>query len=71
MINVISQTTSERNKETQELFEQCKPYLDDGYSLSHALIIVKELTYSTGFQNRAWFKELRQYAKTQGYDSRV
>ena len=67
MIRVISQSTSERNHETRELFKQCKIYLDKGYSLTQSVRLVKEISYTTGFQNRTWYKELRKYAKSQGY----
>jgi len=66
-IKVISQSTSERNNETKELFRQCKIYLDNGYSLTQSVRLVKELNYNTGFQNRRWFKDLKDYAKTEGY----
>ena len=69
MIKVISQTTAERDQETMELFHECKPYLDNGYSLSHAVMEIKGIKH--GFQGRKWFKELRKYAKKEGYDGRV
>ena len=70
MINVISQSTSERENETHQLFQECKVYMDNSYSLSHAVRIVKDLSY-TSFHNSRWYKDLREYAKSQGYDARV
>lgn len=66
MIRVIQQSTAERKKETKELFELIKPYLDKGYSFNNAIHEV------TGFRvrsvNRGWHKDLIEYGKSQGYD---
>lgn len=64
---VISQTTAERRQETKDLFEQCKPYLDEGMGLVQALMIVKDLR-SRHIYSLAWYKEVRDYAYAQGYD---
>ena len=65
MIRVIETTTAERKAETIALFEKIKPYLNQGYSFKKAL--EKETDLSINFKN-GWFKDLINYAKTQGYD---
>jgi len=64
MITVISQTTAERNQETQELFQECKPLLDEGLTIGQAVKKVLGLKHNT-FYNQAWFKEVKNYAKQQ------
>lgn len=70
MITVISQTTAERNEETRLLFEQVKPYLDDGYSYTAALKKVGRITNNAKgyYYNQAWFRELKAYGESQGYE---
>lgn len=65
-ITVISQSTSEREQETVDLFEKCKPYLDEGVPLIDALQIIKNTTHNQ-FYSQAWYKELKSYAESQGY----
>ena len=65
-IKVISQNTAERRAETQKLFEQIEPLLNEGYSLTSAVKEIKGLN-NTAFQQRAWYKELRDFAIEQGY----
>lgn len=65
-ITVISQNTQERENETKQLFEKCKPYLDRGETLSNAVQKVENRKHNK-FNNQAWFKELRKYAYQQGY----
>ena len=70
MITVISQTTSERNEETRQLFEQIRPLLDDGYGYMSALIQIGRVTAvesKNGYYNHAWFRDLRAYGESQGY----
>ena len=66
-ITVIEQTTEERKNETEELFLECKPYLDKGYPLAKAVQKVKNSNHSF-FYRQAWFKELREYARSKGYE---
>ena len=66
MINVISQTTAERQQETAELFEQCRPYLEKGMSLRKA--VHQGTNRKVSNTRNGWFVELKEYAKTQGYD---
>ena len=70
MITVISQTTSERNEETRQLFEQIQPLLDEGYGYMSALVQIGRVTKSEskcGYYRHAWFRELRAYGESQGY----
>lgn len=66
MIKVIQQSTAERKQETIELFQKIKPLLDKGYSFTKAITKVTDLNV-TNYRN-GWFKDLIDYAKTQGYD---
>lgn len=66
MIKVIETSTAERKQETIKLFQQIQPLLDKGYSFNKALTEVTDLSV-TNFKN-GWFKDLIDYAKTQGYD---
>ena len=66
MINVITKTTEERRAETVELFEACKPYLDRGMSLRKAVYESSGRRVSN--VKNGWFRELIDYAKTQGYE---
>ncbi len=65
-IKVISQTTAERREETARLYEKCKPYLDQGYSIHKAAWTVTG-TQPTNSKN-GWYRELIDYAISQGYD---
>ena len=66
-IKVVERTTADVDEETKELFEQCKPYLDDGLGFYDALRIVKNIPETSCFGNRSWYKRFKAYAKTQGY----
>ena len=66
MIRVIQQSTEERKAETIQLFEKIKPLLDKGYSFNKALSEVTDLSVTN--YRCGWFKDLIDYAKTQGYD---
>lgn len=71
MITVIEQSTSERQAETRELFEQIQPLLDEGYGYMSALIKIGRVTKSNskcGYYRHAWFRDLREYGESQGYD---
>ena len=69
MIKVITQTTNERKKETKELFEQIRPYLDNGVSFANA---VKQVTGKKSFPiHNGFFRELIEYGRTLGYDKTI
>ena len=65
-ITVISQNTEERQQETIDLFNQCKPYLKQGMKLVDALQIIKHTKHNR-FYNQRWYRELKSYAESQGY----
>ena len=65
-ITVISQSTIERNHETMELFNLCRPYLDEGYSLSYTVMKLKNYSHRS-FTRMRWYKDLKNYAQKQGY----
>ena len=65
-IKVISQNTSERKEETKQLFEQCRPLMDQGYTLGKAVQKVLNINH-LGFYGLRWYKDLREYTESQGY----
>ena len=69
-ITVITQTTEERNQETKDLFEQIRPLLDEGYSYMTACIMIgrADKKLRNHYYSYGWFKDLKAYGKTQGYD---
>ncbi|MBQ6220157.1 MAG: hypothetical protein IJH63_10465 [Methanobrevibacter sp.] len=66
-IKVISQSTSEREAETKELFEEIKPLLDNHLTYSDAVCQVKNIKDKYLIYQRAWFKDLIKYGETKGY----
>ena len=64
-INVISQSSKERREEIKKLFEEMKPYLDDGKTYNQAVSIVKNT--KTTYSHTQWFKDLVEYGESQGY----
>ena len=63
-IKVITQTTTERKAETRRLYEACLPYLEQGYSIFKA---AWKVTGTKPHCRVAWYRDLREYAKTQEY----
>lgn len=61
-IKVITQTTAERKAETARLYEACRPYLEQGYSIFKA---AWKVTGKTPNCRKGWYRDLREYAKTQ------
>ena len=64
---ILERTTQEVDQETQELFQKCKPYLDQGIGFYKTLQIVLDLPTTTGIGSRSWYHRFRDYALTQGY----
>ena len=66
---ILGQSSTERENETRRLFESIKPYLDEGYSFTEALIETGRIKNPHQFKIRnGWGRELREYAEEQGYD---
>lgn len=70
MINVISQSTSERRDEVRRNFEKIRPYLDEGLNYALACEKVGLVTSHRNAYVFKWFKELIEYGKSQGYPYR-
>lgn len=66
-IKVISQSTKEREQETIDLFNQAKPYLDDGFSYRSALIKALGLNPNSRFNTMRWYRDFIEYADARGY----
>ena len=64
---VIERTTKDIDQETRDLFNECRPYLDQGYGFYDAIRLVKGLPETNGIGSRSWYKRFREYAKSQGY----
>ena len=67
-MKVIERTSKEVDNETVQLFNDCKPLLDEGIGFYEAIRTVKGLRQSTNFGNSSWYKQFRAYAKAQGYE---
>ena len=52
MITIVEQTTAERKNETKDLFEQIKPYLDEGFSYKSALVKIGRISRGTNLNIR-------------------
>lgn len=65
-IKVISQNTSERNKETRDNFEKIRPFLDEGNTYINSCILAG-LANGRSIGRMKWFKEIVSYGETQGY----
>lgn len=63
---IIERSTKDEHDETVALYNQCKPYLDKGLSMTAALKIIGR---ATGKQR--WYRELMEYAVSQGYVKRT
>ena len=71
-MNVICQSTSEREKEIRDLFNEIKPLLDEGYSYHASVMKVKGITHKKyTLANLSWYKWLVEYGETQGYPKLV
>lgn len=67
-MRVIERTQADIDKETEDLYQQCKPYLDEGYTLHNAVKKVKGIKESSNVNNQAWYKRYRDYALEHGYE---
>ena len=65
-IKVIEQTTAEREAEKIQLWRDCQPYLQQGYTLRQSVMRVKGMR-NLPSSKLAWFRDLRQYAWEHGY----
>ena len=67
-IRVIQQTTSEREQETKELFEQIRTYLEQGYTYRDAVKAVGRIPENTNPNIRcSWFHHLVKYGESMGF----
>ena len=65
-MTIIESREADIQRETRELYQQIKPYLDDGKSFTYALHqIGKGINVKSG-----WYKRLREYTISQGYTMR-
>ena len=62
MINVIEQSTQEREQEIIDIFNQIKPLLDEGHSYASALN-----TIDPSLARSRACKKIKDYGETQGY----
>ena len=68
MITVVCQSTSERQAETEQLFESIRPYLEDGYTYRDAVKAVGRIPENTNPNIRcSWFHHLVKYGESMGY----
>ena len=65
-IQVIEQSTQERRAETERLFQQLKPLLDQGYGLWTSVMMVTGRT-SVNSQS-GWYRDLKEQCRKEGYD---
>lgn len=67
MVKVIQQSTSERMEETRTGFNKIKPFLDNGFSYNESLRKAGLMSVKGSWRNRAWTRDVIEYAKKQGY----
>lgn len=68
MITVITQNSQERQQETEQLFEQIKPYLEQGYTYRDAVKAIGRIPENTNPNIRvSWFHHLVKYGESKGY----
>jgi type II secretory pathway component PulF len=65
-MRIIERNTDERKQDTIDLYNQIKPLLDQGLPITTAVKQYLGIQYNS-FSNRTWYKELRDYAVSQGY----
>ena len=62
-MRIIEQSDEDIDRRTRELFQEMKPLLDEGYTFTSALKMVK----SSCNTNTNWYREIRDYVLSQGY----
>lgn len=68
MITVIEQSTTERQEETEKLFQEIKPYLDEGFGFHTSLEKIGRINKNTRLNRKnGWFRDLVEYGESQGY----
>ena len=65
-MRIIERNTNERKQDTIDLYNQIKPLLDQGLPITTAVKKYLGIQYNS-FSNPTWYKELREYAVSQGY----
>jgi hypothetical protein len=66
-MRVIERTTSDLEQETIDLYNACKPLLDEGMPIEKAVKQVRGIRQSSNIGNNAWYRRFRDYAVEQGY----
>lgn len=66
-MRVIERTEEDMQQETVDLFNEIKPLLDEGKGFYEAIRTVKNISTTSSFANRTWYKRVREYAISQGY----
>jgi len=61
---IIERSDEDLDRETEELFKEIQPLLDNGLSIKQAVKVTKNATI-TG--ENAWYKKLKEYCKERGY----
>lgn len=68
LVKVIEQSTSEREEETQRLFNAIEPYLQQGVTYRDAVKKVGRVPEGTNVNVRVgWFRDLVEFGKSKGY----
>ena len=67
--SVIETSTSERKAEIKALFDKMRPLLDNGTNFNQTYLIVTG-KQSISTMKRGIYRDIREYAKEQGYDYR-
>jgi len=64
---IIERNSQDIEAETVQLFNDCKPLLDEGVGFYEAIRKVKNIRGSSNFGNSSWYKRFKAYAASQGY----
>lgn len=66
---IIERTSAEVDQETQALFHEIEPLIQQGYSICNAVKTVKNL--SSVNTNLGWYRRIKEYTIKQGYPADV